>query len=92
MTLLFSFFIVYSFGYHALPSEHLHGLQEADIPHHHGAPVIVPLLPNEVGGELEQDFPQQATDGSLGQELKQLGATQSFISTFILDSLLTLLF
>ena len=74
MTLLFSFFIVYSFGYHALPSEHLHGLQEADIPHHHGAPVIVPLLPNEFGGELEQDFPQQVTDGSLGQELKQLGA------------------
>ena len=59
-------FILHSFVYLALPSEHLHGLQEADIPHHHVALVIEPLLPKEVGGELEQDLPQQVTNGGLG--------------------------
>ena len=48
-------FILHSFVYFTLPSEHLHGLQEADIPHHHVALVIEPLLPKEVGGELEQE-------------------------------------
>ena len=48
-------FILHSFVYLALPSEHLHGLQEAVIPHHHVALVIEPLLPKEVGGELEQE-------------------------------------
>ena len=36
-----------------LPSEHIHGPQAADIPHHHGALVIVPLLPDEGSEELE---------------------------------------
>ena len=59
-------FILHSFVNLALPSEHLHGLQEAVIPHHHVALVIEPLLPKEVGGELEQDLPQQVTNGGLG--------------------------
>ena len=51
-------FILHSFVYLDLPSENLHGFQEADIPHHQVALVMEPLLPKEVGGELEQDIPQ----------------------------------
>ena len=45
-------FLLHSLGDLAqptLPSEHIRGLQESGIPHHHGALVIVPLLPDEGG-------------------------------------------